>query len=125
VTAWRIVEAIRYSTGLAEPVARNWPDFHNYLEPSIYAVLRRTIAPGETFAAIAAHDIEPLAARAAFEGWPLATLLPRRAADDLRDADWIVTWDVDPRTLASVRVGEVRRYRSRYPGRPVYLARTR
>jgi hypothetical protein len=123
VTAWRIVEAVRYSTSLPAPVARDWPDYHNYLEPKVYQELRRVIAAGETYAVAVAPDIEPLAARAAFTGWPLATLLPRRAVADPREADWLVTWGVDPRTLSSVHARSVRMLPSRYPGRPVFIAR--
>ena len=122
-SAWRIVQDFRYTSRIAEPVAERIGAYENYLDGSAFDDLARLIPPGDRYYVRVAREIEPESAAHAFRVWGLTALLPRRAATNPANADWIVTWGVDPRYVR-LGVGRVWRIREPKHGFPaIYLAR--
>jgi hypothetical protein len=121
-TAWRIGHDIEYNAGLSRQVAERIGAYENYLDATIFDELDARLPADATFyVAVSASVPEPRGS-ASFGPWAMTWLLPRRAVDDPSEADWILTWGVEPRSLG-IRSGAVETLRPAKYGFPaVYLA---
>ena len=123
-TAWRISEDVRYTSGISRSVAERIGAYENFLDATIFDDVVHRLPPDATYHVRVARSVPKPLARASFRGWALTALLPRRAVVDPAEADWILSWGVDPRTLG-VATREVEMLRPPKYGFPaVYLAAT-
>lgn len=95
---WRIVEDIRYTSGLDPWLAPRYGISVYGVHPEIFDNAVRRIPVGDTYYMVTATPINDVAQRA-FEEWALGYLLPRMAVTDPANAGWIVTFGVDPRSV--------------------------
>lgn len=120
---WRIVEDVRYTKRLdpyertsAGPIAAFLP---GYLADGAARIVPRDA----TYATVVGDAVPDATARKAFPALVLSRLFPRRSTS-VADADWIVSWGIDPR-----RVARVNRVRLAHPAQgplpPVRVARVR
>jgi hypothetical protein len=106
-TAWRIVEDLRFTTGLNEEEMEGAGPIHNSIQPYLLDDVVPLIPPDDTYAAVAGPEVGEELARTAFPYLALTRLFPRVAVARPADADWIVAWGQDPRSLG-VDVRDVR-----------------
>jgi hypothetical protein len=95
---WRVVEDLRYTTGLGDWLAQRYGVSVSEIHPAAYDRLLQLVGPGDTYA-VREDPRLGKEVRDAFEQWALTTLLPRRAVADLDHADWLVTLGVRPGTV--------------------------
>ena len=122
--AWRVVEDLRYTTGLDPWLAERYGVSVSEIHPSLYDRARTLVPAGDTFAVVVDARVSH-ERREAFEQWALTTLLPRRAVSDPAAADWLLTLGVAPAEVGP----SVGRAVELHPGAgevpPAYLARVR
>jgi hypothetical protein len=120
--SWRFVTDLRVTTRLHGYDAEAAGPVQAYL-PGYFLDSARGLIPARATYATAVGESVPWArARAAFPSLALQTLFPRRSVDDLRRADFLVSWGIPPNRIAPVsRVWVARRRAGLYP--PVYVAR--
>ncbi len=109
-SAWRMVEDMRFTSGLNDEEAEGAGPIHNFIQPYLLDDVRALIPEGDTYAAVAGPAIREDVARTAFPYLALTRLFPRVAVERPADADWIVAWGADPRELG-VAVADVRTVR--------------
>jgi hypothetical protein len=97
--AWRVVVDARFSASLGRAEAEGYAPTEVGVDPRLFAAIERTIPPTDTFYVRASPEIDAGSAVPLFEVWQLKELLPRVAVEDPAEADWIVTWGVDPANL--------------------------
>jgi hypothetical protein len=118
VTAWAIMSDIRAAKRLTDREAATLGVEERDVDTALVDRVAELIPPGESFALRIAEDVNPERATV-LRLWALPALLPRLAVPEPRQADWIVTWGVDPRELA-VPVGDVAVLHSRFPSDPPF-----
>ena len=96
--AWRIVEDIRYTSGIDSWLAPRYGVSVYGVHPEIFDNAVHRIPAGDTYYMASATTINDVSQRA-FKEWALGYLLPRVAVADPAKARWIVTFGVDPRTV--------------------------
>jgi hypothetical protein len=106
-TAWRIVEDLRFTTGLNDEEMEGAGPIHNFIQPYLLDDVVPLIPEDDTYVAVAGPEVQEALARTAFPYMALTRLFPRVAVERPADADWIVAWSQDPRDLA-VEVRDVR-----------------
>jgi hypothetical protein len=106
-TTWRIVEDLRFTTGLNDEEMEGAGPIHNFIQPYLLDDVVPLIAEDETYVAVAGPAVREELARTAFPYLALTKLFPRVAAERPADADWLVGWGQDLRHLG-VPVGDVR-----------------
>ena len=123
--AWRVDEALRYSTALDPWLADRYGVSVSEIHPSLYdRALELMGDDGSTFAVVEDEGVTH-ERRRAFELWALTTFLPRRAVVEPGDADWLLTLGVRPQDVGP----PVEQTWELHPGNddvpPAYLARVR
>ena len=121
---WRVVEDLRYTTTLhgydraaAGPVQAFLPGY-------LLDGASRLIPPTATYTTVVSPSVPWAPARAGFGPLAMQSLFPRRSVADTRDADYLVAWGVQPRTVVPVqRVWTLRKAFGRSP--TIYVARIR
>jgi hypothetical protein len=106
-TSWRIVEDLRFTTGLDDEEVEGAGPIHNFLQPYLLDGVVSLIPENATYVAVAGSEVQEELARTAFPYLALTKLFPRVAARRAEDADWLVGWGQDLRHL-DVPVGDVR-----------------
>jgi len=96
--AWRIVEDIRYTSGIDSWLRPRYGVSVFRVHPEIFDNAKARIPPGDTYYLDPSDKVE-YTSRSAFRLWALGYLLPRVAVSNPEEADWIVTLGVDPRTV--------------------------
>ena len=96
--AWRIVEDVRYTSGIDSWLAPRYGVSVYGVHPEIFDNAVRRIPAGDTYFMASAPTINDVSQRA-FEEWALGYLLPRVAVTDPAKARWVVTFGLDPRTV--------------------------
>ena len=120
---WRIVEDLRYTTTLhgydraaAGPVQAFLPGY-------LLDGASRLIPPTATYATVVSPNVPWAPARNGFGPLAMQSLFPRRSVAEIRDADYVVAWGVQPRTVVPVR--QVWTLRKAFGQSPtIYVART-
>jgi hypothetical protein len=121
-TLWRISEDVRYTSGLNDDDRAGAGPIQTFLQPYLLDPAVPLI-PEEAryFTAVAAGIRRE--ARQGFRPLAMDVLFPRVSVERPEEAEWIVAWGVDPRTLG-VAVSEVTRVREAQAGYPpVWVAR--
>ena len=95
-TSWRLVQDIRYTARIDGSTAERIGAYENYLDATIFDELLARIPSSDRYYVRVSDTVRPESAAYAFHVWGLTWLLPRRAVTDPEDADWLVTWGVDP-----------------------------
>jgi hypothetical protein len=93
--AWRVVEDIRYTSGLDSWLVPRYGVSVYRVHPEIFDNAAQRIPPGDTYYLAASPKLDHRT-RDAFHQWALGYLLPRIAVADPRGAQWILTLGVDP-----------------------------
>ena len=106
-SSWRIVEDLRFTTGLNDEEMEGAGPIHNFIQPYLLDGVVPLIPVGDTYVAVAGPGVREELARTAFPYLALTRLFPRVAARRPAEADWIVAWGEDPRDLG-VDVRDVR-----------------
>jgi hypothetical protein len=121
--AWRIVEDLRFTTGLNDEQVEGAGPIQTFIPPYVLDAVPALLPVGDTYVAVAGPRLPEEVARTAFPYLALTRLFPRTAVADPRRADWVIAWGRDPRSLG-VPVEDVRVV---WPGQanlpPVLLAR--
>ena len=104
--AWRIVQDVRYTSKLTRAEAERAGGESAHVDPQAIAALGRLIPRGGTYAVVASPAVGGLVT--AFTQWAGYTLLPRTQVATPTQAQWILSWDRDPRTLG-LRLASVRK----------------
>jgi len=121
---WRLVEDVRYTTSLNRSDYDGAGPIQAFLQPYLLDTVPALIPRGDTYMTAVGAGVPYDAARKAFPSLALQTLFPRISVASARDADWVVAWGVDPRSVAPVRRVVVARPRSgAYPA--LLVARVR
>ena len=104
--AWRIVQDTRYTSKLTRAEAERAGGESAHVDPQIIASLGERIPRHGTYAVVAS----PLVGGqiTAFTQWAGYSLLPRTQAATPARAEWILSWDRDPRALG-VRISSERK----------------
>ena len=122
--AWRIVEDIRVVADVTRADAEVIGALGNEIDATVFDDFRAAIRAEETYYVDTSKTIDPTRA-GAFRQWSLGALLPRVRVLDPADADWVVTWGLDPRQLG-VSLARTEMVRPPAGGFPAYyLARVR
>ena len=93
--AWRVVEDIRYTSGLDPWLVPRYGVSVYRVHPEIFDNAARHIPPGDTYYLAASPKLDGRT-QDAFHQWALGYLLPRVAVADPDAAQWILTLGVDP-----------------------------
>jgi hypothetical protein len=104
--AWRIVEDTRSNSKLTRAEAERAGGESAHVDPEAVATLGNSIPRNGTYAVVASAAVG--GEYTAFWEWAAYALLPRLQVPKADSAQWILSWDRDPRGLG-VRVGSVRR----------------
>jgi len=104
--AWRIVQDFRFTSKLTRAEAERAGAESAHVDPQVIAALGRRMPRRATYAVIGSAAVVP--SFTAFWQWAGYSLLPRTQVSNPAQAQWILSWDRDPRTLG-VRLGPVRR----------------
>lgn len=103
--SWRIVEDARYTSRLSGAEAERVGGESAHVDPQVIALLGHLIPSHDTYAVVASAAVG--GEYTAFWEWAAYALLPRLQVTEPAHAQWILSWDRDPRTLgvalASVR----------------------
>jgi len=122
--AWRIVEDVRYTTSLGAYERREAGPIQAFLQPYLLDGFAGRIPAGDTYATAVGDSVPYEPARKAFPALALRSLFPRRSVGPPAEADWLVAWGVDPRTIVpGANVVFTRPRSGVYP--EVFLARVR
>ena len=118
--AWRIVQDLRYTTTLPGRIAERMGAYESFLDAASFDTIAAAIPPGDTYFVASTKEGGGLF----FLPWARTALLPRIAVGDPHDADWLLTYGVDPRALG-LEVEGVREIPTSYGGSAprTYLAR--
>src|SRR5215216_5199329 len=100
---WRLVEDVRYTTSLNRSDYDGAGPIQAFLQPYLLDTVPALIPRGDTYMTAVGAGVPYDAARKAFPSLALQTLFPRISVASARDADWVVAWGVDPRSVAPVR----------------------
>ena len=95
--AWRIVEDVRYTSRLSGAEAERVGGESAHVDPQVIALLGREIPSHDTYAVVASPAVG--GEYTAFWEWAAYALLPRLQVTEPAHAQWILSWDRDPRTL--------------------------
>ena len=95
---WRIVEDIRYTSGIDPWLAPRYGVSVSGVHPEIFDNALKHIPPGDTYY-LATKPGVAFGARTSFRQWALGYLLPRIAVAQADRAQWILTLGVNPRTV--------------------------
>jgi hypothetical protein len=98
---WRIVSDLRVTTRMTAYDRSAAGPVQAYLQPYLLDPVTRIIPPGDTYATAVGDEVPYTPARQAFPSLALQRLSPRVSTAP-SDADWIVAWGVDPRSVAHV-----------------------
>jgi hypothetical protein len=98
---WRVVSDLRVTTAMTPYDRSVAGPVQAYLQPYLLDNVVPIIPPGDTYATAVGDAVPYSAARSAFPSLALQTLYPRISTAPA-DADWIVAWGIDPRTVAHV-----------------------
>ena len=109
---WRLVEDMRYTTSLNSSDYDGAGPIQAFLQPYLLDTVPALIPRGDTYMTAVGDGVPYDAARKAFPSLALQTLFPRISVSSARDADWIVAWGIDPRSVAPVGRVVVARPRS-------------
>jgi len=121
---WRVVEDLRYTTTLHGYDRAAAGPVQAYLPGYLLDGASRLIPPAATFATVVSPRVPWASARSGFGPLAMQSLFPRRSVANARDADYVVAWGVQPRTVVPVqRVWTLRKAFGQYP--TIYVARTR
>jgi len=96
--AWRVVEDIRYTSALDPYIVPRYGVSVYGVHPEIFDNAVLHIPRADTYYLAPSTTIDRTAQRA-FTEWALGYLLPRRAVVDPAEANWIVTFGIDPRKV--------------------------
>jgi hypothetical protein len=99
---WRIVEDLRYTTGLDAYERQAAGPIQAFLPGYLLDGTRRILPRDATYAVAVGDEVPYPTARKAFPALALTSLFPRVSVADPARADWIVAWGVDPRHVARV-----------------------
>jgi len=122
--AWRVVEDIRYTTGLDATMRDGAGPVQAFLAPYLLDPVPAIVPEGDTYAIAVGDGVPHATARKAFPALAQNVLFPRVSVADPRRAEWVVAWGIDPRSVAPVgRVVVARRAFATNP--PVLVARVR
>jgi len=121
---WRIVDDLRYTTTLHGYDRAAAGPVQAYLPGYLVDGASRLIPPAATYATVVSPKVPWAPARSAFGALAMESLFPRRSVATPADADYLVTWGVQPASVAHVqRVWTLRKAFGQSP--TVYVARTR
>jgi len=95
--AWRIVEDVRYTSGLTRAEAERAGGESAHVDPDVIAALGRLMPTDATYAVVASPVVGGQVT--AFSQWAGYALLPRTQVAMPAKAGWILSWDRDPRAL--------------------------
>ena len=116
--AWRVVQDLRYTSKIERQIVERIAAYENNLDGRSFDVVAG-LMPRDAVFYVATSDPE----RGNFSLWALSALLPRVAVSDPKQADWLLTQGIDPRTLG-LRLASVRVIPTSYKDAPpTYLAR--
>lgn len=117
---WRIVEDIRYTSGIDPWLAPRYGVSVSGVHPEIFDNAVKHIPPGDTYFLATKPGI-PYGARAGFRQWALGYLLPRVAVGQPERARWILTLGVNPSSVGPpvVKVWQLKESVNGLP--PAYL----
>lgn len=99
--AWRVVSDLRVTTKMTPYDRSVAGPVQAYLQPYLLDSVAKIIPPGATYATAVGDAVPYTPARQAFPSLALQTLYPRVSTAPA-DAEWIVAWGVDPRSVAHV-----------------------
>jgi|SRR5581483_595466 len=122
--AWRIVEDTRSNSSLTRSEAEAVGAQTAHLDPEAVASLGRLMPRRSTYAVVASKAVG--SQLTAFWEWAGYALLPRTRVLHPASADWILSWDEDPRRVG-VRIAAVHKLVTDGGPSPhtYYLARVR
>lgn len=121
-TLWRIAEDVRYTSGLNADDRAGAGPIQTFLQPYLLDPVVPLMPPEARYFTAVSDGIRR-EARQGFRPLAYTVLFPRVSVERPEQADWIVAWGVDPRTLG-VDVAGVRRVRESQAGYPpVWVAR--
>jgi hypothetical protein len=95
---WRIVEDIRYTSGIDPWLAPRYGVSVFRVHPEIFDNAARHIPSGDTYFLAPSPRLDRTT-QGAFRQWALGYLLPRMAVADPDQAHWILTLGVDPASV--------------------------
>jgi hypothetical protein len=98
---WRVVQDLRTTTAMTAYDRTVAGPVQAYLQPYLLDSVTKIIPPGDTYATAVGDAVPYGVARQAFPSLALQTLFPRVSVAPAQ-ADWIVAWGVDPRSVAHV-----------------------
>jgi hypothetical protein len=104
--AWRIVEDTRSNSRLTRAEAERAGGESAHVDPQAVAALGNLIPRDDSYAVVASAAVG--GEYTAFWEWAAYALMPRAQLMEPAQAQWILSWDRDPRRLG-VRVGAVRK----------------
>jgi hypothetical protein len=99
--AWRIVSDLRVTTKMTPYDRSVAGPVQAYLQPYLLDPVTAIIPPGATYATAVGDAVPYRTARRAFPSLALQTMSPRISTAPA-NAEWIVAWGVDPRSVAHV-----------------------
>jgi len=99
--AWRVYRDLRVTTAMTPYDRSVAGPVQAYLQPYLLDPVTKIIPLGDTYATAVGDAVPYGPARQAFPSLALQTLFPR-ISEAPADADWIVAWGVDPRSVAHV-----------------------
>lgn len=102
--AWRIVQDVRYTSKLTRAEAERAGGESAHVDPQVIEALGRRIPRGGTYAVVASPVVGGQIT--AFTQWAGYSLLPRTQVASPAQAQWILSWDRDPRALG-VRIASL------------------
>jgi hypothetical protein len=121
---WRIVEDLRYTTTLHGYDRAAAGPVQAYLPGYLLDGASRLIPPSATYATVVSPSVPWAPARNGFAPLAMQSLFPRRSVADIRDADYVVAWGVQPRAVVPVQ--QVWTLRKAFGQSPtIYVARIR
>ncbi|HST16924.1 MAG TPA: hypothetical protein VLK36_04600 [Gaiellaceae bacterium] len=95
--AWRIVEDARYTSALTRAEAERAGGESAHVDPEVIAALGRRMPADATYAVVASPVVGGQVT--AFSQWAGYALLPRTQVGEPARAEWILSWDRNPRSL--------------------------
>jgi hypothetical protein len=99
---WRVGEDLRYTTRLHGYDVRAAGPVQAYLPGYLVDGAASVIPVGSTYATVVSPRVRWATARKAFPPLALTALFPRRSVAEPRDAEFVVTWGIEPRRVTRV-----------------------
>lgn len=96
--AWRIIEDVRYTSGLNSWIADRYGVSVAQVHPAIFDSAAARMPLHARYYLVTAADIDAVR-EGAFKQWAAGWLLPRVATSTAAQADWILTLGVNPATV--------------------------